>query len=58
MASKFYLPQIIFYLPQASGQCLMLSPAPETGLCFFVISGICHKYSMISVILNKSVPIF
>ena len=27
MAPKFYLPRLNFYLPRASGQCLMLSPA-------------------------------
>ena len=26
VAPKFYLPHLTFYLPRASGQCLMLSP--------------------------------
>ena len=30
VAPKFYLPYLNFYLPRASGQCLMLSPAASS----------------------------
>ena len=31
--SQAYLPHLIFYLPRASGQCLILSPAELTNSC-------------------------